>query len=137
VLARCARLPAYPPSAKYVSVDNHIENYDEEPQQKLDLSSQCRGVEHREDVVLDEIAGITRAACLAAQPVLERRERADPARKLDGGSPQGRWDVDVRHPWPPQDQQSAEDDEHHEDEVNGDDEICENGGQRNKRVRRL
>jgi len=78
--------------------------------------------------VLDEITRIASTTRLAAQPLLEGRQRAGPAGELDGGSPDCRGDVNVRHPPPPQNQKPTENDEQNEEEVNAYYDICEDGG---------
>ena len=78
--------------------------------------------------MLDEAAGVGTLARFAAEPVLQRSERADPTGKLDRGSPDRRRDVKIRHPWPSQHQQPTQHYEHHEEKVNAYDEIGENSG---------
>ena len=108
---------------KHVSVDSQIERENEEPEYELDVSSECGGVEDWKHVLLDETAGVTSATCLAAQPVLQWRQRADPSGKLDRRSPNRRGDVKVCEPWPLEDEQPTQYHEQHEEEVNCDDEI--------------
>ena len=114
-----------PLPAKDVTVNPKIHSQDEQPQYELDVSSECRGVKDGKNVVLDESARVARASCLSAERILQRRERADAARELDGGSPDCRRDVKPSHPRPTEDQQSTEHHEQHEQKVEDDDEVSE------------
>ena len=108
---------------KHVTVDGHIEDQNESPQDELIVSGQRGRIEDRKNVVLDEATRITCAARLLAKRVFQRRKGADTAGQLDGGPPECRRDVNVGHPWPPEDEQSTEYHEQHEEKVNGYDEI--------------
>lgn len=110
---------------KDVGVNTQIERDNEEPDYELDVSRERGGIEDRKNVMFDETARVTSATRLSAQRVFERRQRADPARELDGGAPDCTGNVQVGQLRPPQYQQPTEDDEHHEEEVNSDDKICE------------
>jgi hypothetical protein len=78
--------------------------------------------------VLDKTTGVRSRARLSPEPMLQRSERADPAPKLDRGSPDCRRYVQVRDFRPPQHQQPAEDDEQYEEKVQGDNEVGQERG---------
>jgi hypothetical protein len=109
--------------AQKVPVDAEVQTQYQAAQKQLDISTESGGVQHREDVMLDEITLVRRAACGGSEDILERRERADPAGELDHCTPYRGWDVQVRYPSPSQHQQSTEDHEEHEREVEDDDEV--------------
>ena len=76
-------------------------------------------------VALDEAAGVTHLPRPHPQVHLQRRERADPSRELDPGSPKRAWDVDPSGARPAQNQQTPQDDEENEGPVCHEDRICE------------
>jgi hypothetical protein len=92
----------------------------------LQLARQRGGIEDRQQILLDETGGIPGAAAAPPQPVLERRQRADPAGELDPGAPDRRRHVQPGDPGAPEHQQPAEDDEEHEREVDGDRRVGQN-----------
>src|SRR5262245_25843743 len=80
---------------------NHSEN-------NLRAACQPLGVQHGNDVMVDESPGI---ACLAPripQVILERRERADPPEELDENTPRCRGQVHPRELRPAQDEETAQ-----------------------------
>jgi hypothetical protein len=111
-----------------VSVDGQVERDNEEPEYKLNVSREGGGVEERQDVMLDEAAGVRRATRLAAKPMLQRGERADPTSELNRGTPDRRGHVQVGHPSPSEYQQATQHYEQHEEEVQTDDEVGEVSG---------
>lgn len=81
------------------------------------MTSQSLRIQGAQEIVLDETAGVADLTCPRAQPVLERRERTDPAAVFDKYAPNGGGDVRPRESRPTQDQQSTEYDEENEREV--------------------
>jgi hypothetical protein len=89
---------------------------------ELRLARQSRWIEHGKDVVRHEVTRVILEPGASAQRVLERRQRADPAREFDIDRPRRRRQMDPGHPRPAQRQHSPERREHHEAKVSEDDE---------------
>ena len=121
-------MPAPIRSSQDVSVDDQIERDNEESEYKLDVSREGGGVEERQDVMLDEAAGVGRITRLAAEPLLQRGERADPAGELYRGTPHSRGHMQVGQPSPAEHQQTTQHHEQHEEEMQTDDEVGEESG---------
>jgi hypothetical protein len=107
--------------AQKVPIDAEVQTQHQAAQNELDVSGESGGVQHRQDVVLDEITLIRRAACGGSERILQRRQRTDPARELDQCAPYRGGYMEVGHPSPSQHQQPAEHHEEHEYEMNCDD----------------
>jgi hypothetical protein len=70
-------------------IDGGIEDDHDCAQQYLKASCQIPRVEHRQQIVCDEVGTIRCLAILLAQPILQRRERAYPAGEFDDRAPDG------------------------------------------------
>ncbi len=120
------RRPSYrSPQAKHIAIDRQIYGYDKQAKDKLDVACQSGGIQHRQEVVLDESSGIATFTGLATKGVLQRGERTDPAGEFDGCTPyRGRY-MQKRDLRPSQHQESACDHEHDESEVKSDNDVGE------------
>ena len=96
-------------------VDDSIEDDHPYTQQHLKVSCQIPRVEHGQQILCDEVRTIGGLATLRAQPILQRRERADPPGEFDDRAPDSRRQVQPHDPSPPQHKQHAKD--HEEDKA--------------------
>src|SRR3989441_5777427 len=80
-------------AAQQHSVGDQVDDYHQRSQHDLQRPRQSGRVQRREDVVLDEPAGVAFEAGAPAQGILERRERAHPALVLDHGPPDSAGEV--------------------------------------------
>src|SRR3989442_1568655 len=118
---KCRRLSIGSPSpecaAQQHSVGDQVDDYHQRSQHGLQRPRQSGRVQRREDVVLDEPAGVAFEAGAPAQGILERRERAHPALVFDHGPPDGAGEVQPRQPTPAPGEEPAQHDEAHERRV--------------------
>jgi len=110
-------------TTKSHEVHGGVEEEHEAAQHELKLAREGRGIEHWQEVVLDEARRVGRPATLPAKPVLEGGERADPARKLDPRAPSDRAEMYVSDPRLPQDEQTPNDHEQNEGEMDDDGDV--------------
>jgi hypothetical protein len=120
-------------SAQKVPVNAEVQSQHQAAQKKLDVSGEGRGVQHRQDIVLDEVTLVRRASSGGSEAFLQRREGTDPPSELDQCAPQRGGHMQVSHPSPSQHEQSTEDHEEHEREVEGDDEVGKDSREAGKR----
>ena len=105
------------PSAKYEQVHAAVQEKHEKTEDHLKLSGQPCGVKEWQDVVLDETGLISRFSARFPEPLLQGRQRADPAGEFNEGSPTRRGKVEPYHPPPYQNQEPAEQDKKNEREM--------------------
>ena len=122
--------PHEPFRCLYVATQNHevehsVDYEHDAAQHPLQLARKRRGVEDREQVVLDEAGVVGGPTALRAKPVLERRERTKPAGELDPRAPSDCRDVQPGHPRPAHNEQTAKDNEHDEREMDDNGDVCE------------
>ncbi len=75
--------------------------------------------------MLNETGLIAPSSSRFPEPMLQRRERADPAGEFNQGSPNRRGKVEPHHPPPFQNQESSEQDKKNEGEMEKDEEISQ------------
>jgi len=109
-------LPGAAPPDENGGVDADVDDDDEAGQHPGRRGRQRGRVEHRNDVVLDEAASVSRLSAATPELVFERSQRAYPLRDLDGRSVDGAGQVDPCRPGPAQGEQAAE---QHEDDERG------------------
>ena len=114
--------PAPPDNQIYESIGNH----DEARQGELGRLGKRRRIDGGNDVVLDESAGVVRAARCKAQGVLQWREWTDSTRNLDEHAPDDSWKVEQRRPAPAESEEPTGHDKQDEREMEDEDEIGEN-----------
>jgi hypothetical protein len=116
-------------------VDAQVEGQHDRAQGDLDPSGEPRGVQHRQEIVLDEASAISRLSASPAKPVLQRRERTDPPLELDQRPPDRRRKVQQHDPAPAKHQKSAGNHEQHEEEMQADNKVGEDAvGQRSSEM---
>src|SRR5678815_4717191 len=98
-------------------VYREIEDHHEGTKHELHFAVQAVGIQHRKNVVLDKTALVAGQPPFAPEPMLQWRERADPAGKLDQRTPHRRRQVQPHDSAPAQRQQPAADHEQHEAEA--------------------
>jgi hypothetical protein len=108
---------------KQGNVDRQVSEDQSKPQCELKGSGEAGGIQDRQDIVLDEPAGVPRLAGTSPECVLQWSERTDPATELNPDSPYRGRDVEERKPGVSQDQKSAEHHEKHETEMDEDNEV--------------
>jgi hypothetical protein len=59
-------------------VNGRVQDEDESSKENLDLPSEFSRVEEEDQDVVDEVAPVDGKAALGAEPVFQRRQRADP-----------------------------------------------------------
>lgn len=111
--------------AKHEQVHAAVQEKHKKTEEDLDPSGQSRRIKKRQDVVLDETGLIPRSSSRLPEPLLQGRERADPAGEFNQGSPTRRGQVEPHHPPPFQDQESAEQDKQNEGEMEKNEEISQ------------
>ncbi len=105
------------PLAKHEQVDAAVQEQHQKAENDLDLSGQRCRIKQRQNVVFNETGLIALASTCFPEPMLQGRERADPAGEFNQGSPSRRRKVEPHHPPPLQDQQSSEQDKKNEEEM--------------------
>ena len=110
---------------QHQGVGGRIHGQYQAAQEEREPAREGLGVEQRQEVVLDEAAGVAGLARALAEPVLERGERADPARELDERAPGRAGQVGERHAAPAERQEAPQHDERHEGEMQHDDGVGE------------
>ena len=103
-------------------VDGDVDGERQAAEHELIAPRQAVRIEHRQNVMRDEVALIARFAAGAAQAVFERRQRADPAGELDERAPDDGGDVKPGDARPAEREQPAEHDEDDEREMQRDNE---------------
>lgn len=116
-------------AAHQISVDGQVDEQDGDPQHDLNLARQFSRVQDRDQIPFHEPAGVAAGAAHRAQPVFQRRERADPSAEFDRRAPDERRYVEPGDPPPAQDQQAAENNEQDERQVEEDDEVGKEWGE--------
>ena len=111
--------------AKHEQVHAAVQEKHKKTEEDLNLSGQPCRIQKGKDVVLDKTGLIALASSRFPEPMLQWRERADPAGEFNQGSPSRRRKVEPHHPPPSQNQQSAEQDKKDEGEVEQNEEISE------------
>ena len=104
-------------SVKDERVHGQVEQKHQRAEHILCFAGQAFGVEHGQQVTSDEVAVVPGFTGAGAERVLERRERANPAAKLDCHAPDRGRQVCPQDFGPFQCQQPAKDDEQHEREM--------------------
>src|SRR2546425_5121644 len=115
-------------AAQQHSVGDQVDDYHQRSQHDLQRPRQSGRVQRREDVVLDEPAGVAFEAGAPAQGILERRERAHPALVLDHGPPDSAGEVQPREPTPAPGEEPAQHHEAHERRVRQHDRVGKEAG---------
>ncbi len=64
-------------------VDKNVPNYDRYSRNEFEVAGHAAGVDEGFDIVLDKSTPISCVTCLGTKIVFKRRERADPAAKID------------------------------------------------------
>ena len=95
-------------------VNRDVDREGDAAKHKLIASRQSIGVEDWQNVMCDEISLVAGFAGAAAKTILERRQRADPARELDESAPDDRRHVEPGDARPAQHEDRAQ--HHKEDE---------------------
>lgn len=109
-----------PPSPQ-PAVDQQVHAYHAGGQDELDAAREPLGIDRGQQVILDEVARITRLAGALAQRVLPHGQRADPSAELHEAAPRRRRQLQPGHPAPFQRQQRTQGDEQDEGQVDGQD----------------
>jgi hypothetical protein len=104
------------PFSKNEGVDDQIREEDHDREDSLPCGGEAVRVDDRQQITGDEIAFV-RSAAEAPQPVLQRREGADPPRQFDDEAPGGGRKVQPGDPGPAKDEKPPGDDEDDEEEV--------------------
>ena len=104
-------------------IDGDIEDDHDCAQLHLKASCQVLRVEGRQQILCDEVGVIRSLAILLAQPIFQRRERADPAGEFNDCAPHGSGQVEPCDPSPLQCKQPAAQDEDYERQVNNQSQI--------------
>ena len=94
--------------AKHEQVHAAVQEQHKKTEDDLDLSGQPCRIQKGKDVVLNETGLIALASTCFPEPMLQGRERADPAGEFNQSSPTRRRKVEPHHPPPFQNQESAE-----------------------------
>ncbi len=110
-------------AAKNHEIDEAIHEEHQSAEHPLHFARQRVGIQRGDDVTLHEAGRIGRSATALAQPVLQRRERAEPAGELNPGAPACGRKVQPGDSPPAQYEQPAEYNEQHERTVDDDGEI--------------
>ena len=116
-------------AAQQESVDGQVDEQDGDPQRDLNLARQFFRVQDRDQVPFHESAGVAAGPAHLAQPVFQRRERADPSAEFDRRAPDERRHVEPGDPPPAQDQQAAENNEQDKRQVEEENEVGEEWGE--------
>lgn len=102
--------PSQPLALPPPAVDHQIHSDDHCAKYQLNIVCECPRVEDGDDMADDEISFIGSCPALFAQPILQRRQRTDPAAELDEGPPNCSGQMEPDRVPPLQCQQSAEQD---------------------------
>jgi len=105
---------------QHPSIDHKIDGDDQRAENVLQALVEPGRINDRDQIVLDEAAGVTRLARGQAQFLFQRRQRTDAVAKLDGRRPQDGRQVQAGRPFLAQQQKAAEDDEQDEAEMQQD-----------------
>ena len=111
--------------AKHEQVNAAVQEKHKKTEEDLNLSGQPCRIKKRQDVVLNETGLIPPSSSRFPEPMLQWRERADPAGEFNQGSPTCRRKVEPYHPPPFQNQESSEQDKKNEGEVEKNEEISQ------------
>jgi hypothetical protein len=106
------------PSRYYNTVCGQIDEQGETTEHYLRSTREPGRIEQRLDVVLNEPATVSRFTSALTERILERRQGTDPPAVLDDHAPDGRRNVEQRHPPPTENEQSAQYDKEDEREMN-------------------
>lgn len=131
---RCSTVGSFGAPSQHPSVRDDIQGHHEQSNRYLRVAGESGGVQHGQDVVGDEVAGVIVEARARTQRVLEGGERADAPGELDERGPGGARNMHPGDARPAHGQQAAERREDDERQMNGDDECGENGGRRHARA---
>src|SRR5919106_1787475 len=107
------------------TVRHRVDRHHHGPEHELEAGAEAGGVHDGNQVMLDEAAAVAGQARPGPEVVLERRERAHPARVFDHGAPDGERDVHPRHAPPTPGEEPAEHDEDDREAVCQDDQVRE------------
>jgi hypothetical protein len=105
---------------QYPAVYHYIDKKYRTPKAPLHGAGQTYGIEHPEEIVLDEPCVIPRLARPDAEPILKRRQRTYPTRHLNHCAPDHRREMQPDHPPPAKSRDTTQDHEDDERRVNND-----------------
>ena len=111
--------------AKHEQVNAAVQEKHKKTEEDLNLSGQPCRIKKGQDVVLNEAGLIALSSSRSPEPMLQGRERADPAGEFNQGPPTRRRKVEPYHPPPFQNQESSEQDKKNEGEVEKNEEISQ------------
>jgi hypothetical protein len=110
---------------QYDGVDRDVQRNDQYAEADLYIPCETAGIQHRQQVALDEASSVHGLARTATKFVLQWSERAYPGGELNEGAPHGRRYVHPGDTRPPQYEQPPGDYERNEREVDDEGEIGE------------
>jgi hypothetical protein len=113
-------------AAQVTRVSGRRDHHHQHPQHDLDAAGEPGGVDHAYQVVADEPAAVPGLARVAAQVVLQRRERAGEADELDQRPVHHDRQLHPDDLWPAPGEEYTADDEADEQQVDGDHEVSSN-----------
>jgi|SRR5688572_5819580 len=99
------------------AIHDGVESDDDCTKQELKFSCQVPRIKRRQHVLCDEVGIIEGLATLHPQPILQRRERTNPAGEFDDGTPYGSRQMQPCEPAPSQRKQPSTEDEDHKCQV--------------------
>lgn len=94
-------------------VRNHVDGERKDSKDRLDISRQPMRVKNRQNIVIYEIALISRFSPSYSQRFLQRSEWTDPSTEFDENSPDRCRDMRINELWPASEQESSEHYESH------------------------
>jgi hypothetical protein len=112
-------------SPQYDGVDRHVQRDNQYTEADLYIPGETAGIQHRQQIALDEASSVHGFARTATKFVLQWSERAHPASELNQGAPHGRWYMHPGDAWPAQDEQTTRDNERNKREMKNDYQVRE------------